>query len=89
MLHHALVPPRGLDEQSPFAKVVAAWFFDVDVLACLAGQNGRGGVPVVWGGNHHGVHRWVVQDAPQIGDRVLSAILSWIWRRRDSSGSHT
>ena len=63
----------GLDEPPPFVHVVAAGFLDIDVFARLARQDGRRGVPVVPGGNHHGIHRFVVQDAPQVGDRVLGA----------------
>ena len=75
VLHHDLVAAGGLEQQSAFAEVVAARLLHVDVLARLAGQNGRRGVPVIGRGDDHGVDRLVVEHAPQVGHRVLGTDL--------------
>src|SRR5262249_60775189 len=54
--------------QPALADIVTAGFLDVDVLAGIQGQDSRGCVPVVGGGDHHGVYALVVKDLAHVLD---------------------
>ena len=75
-LHDALVATRGFDHQPALAQVVRRRFFDVDVLAGVAGENGRGRVPMIGGGDEHGVDVLVLQDASKVADLLGRAALA-------------
>ena len=77
VLDDPVVPPRGLDGDPAFVDVVAARFFDVDVLARLAGPDRDQGVPVVGRGDRDGVDRLVVEHAADVlhGGRRPAALL--------------
>ena len=66
-LDHAPVFAGGGDHLLAFENVVAGWFLDVDVLAGLAGPDGRERVPVIRDGHGDGLHFFVVEDLPHIG----------------------
>ena len=57
VLDDPVVPPGGLDGDPAFMDVVAARFFDVDVLARLAAPDRDQGVPVVGRGDRDRVDR--------------------------------
>ena len=67
-LHDALVFARRLDHLLAFPAVVCGRFLDVDVLAGLAGPDGRQGMPVIGSGRDDGVDRLVVQGLAEILD---------------------
>ena len=46
-LHSAVMLACCLDHQFGLARVVAARFFNVNMLACIAGQDGCGSMPVI------------------------------------------
>src|SRR4051812_23316387 len=76
MLDDSLVFLCRFDELPAFENVMAEGFFNIDVLARLAGPNGRQRVPVVWGGDRDGV------DA-LVGERLTNvAILLWFFTLR-------
>src|SRR5215813_15408176 len=50
-LHDAFVFSRGGDHCAAFTDVVGEWLFDVNVLARLAREQGRDGVPVIGRGD--------------------------------------
>ena len=60
-------PPTSSGHQPPFADVVATRLFHVDMFAGVECQDGRGGVPMVGRGDHHGIDVVVVQHAAQVG----------------------
>jgi hypothetical protein len=62
-LHDALVAARGLHHEAPFAHHVGDGFFDVHILAGLAGGHGDEGMPMIGRGYHHRVDGGVVQAA--------------------------
>ena len=57
----------GFDQELALADVVRAGLLDVDMLARLAGEDRRGGVPVVGGGDGHGIDGLVVEQAEEVG----------------------
>ena len=65
-LHDAVVPPGRLDHAPAFDEVVRDRLLDVDVLARLAGPDGRQGVPVVGRGDHQGVDIAILQDTAHV-----------------------
>lgn len=65
-LDHALVTACGFDHEPAFPEVVGAGFLDVDMLTGLAGEESGGCVPVVRGGDDHGVDGPVLEDAAHV-----------------------
>ena len=78
-LDDAVVAARRFDHQPAFADVVGARFFDIDMLAGFAGEDGGRAVPVVGRGDHDGVDRLVLEHAPHVGDLLRA-------RARESFG---
>ncbi len=78
-LDDAVVFESGSGELASFPDGVGDWFFDVDVFPGLCGPDGSEGVPVVRGGNHHGVDVLVLKEAADIavGCDGLSRVV-WI-----------
>ncbi len=75
MLDDPVVPPGGLDGDPAFMDVVAARFFDVDVLARLAAPDRDQGVPVIGRGDRDRVDRLVLEhpaDVLNSGRRAAS-----------------
>ena len=58
---------RDFDEDLPFARVVAAWFLDVDVLAGLRRERSHRRVPMVWRRDEEGVHFFIFEHTAEIG----------------------
>ena len=69
-LYHTAISSNGLDHLSSLDDVVADRLLDVDILSCLAGQDGHEGVPVIGGGDRHGIDVPVVEHAPEIRFRL-------------------
>ena len=44
------------------------WFFEIDMLSCLASQNGRRRVPVVGSGYDDGLNFGFVENFPKVAD---------------------
>ena len=65
----ALLARRG-DHQLAFARVVAARFFDVDVLAGGAGQDCGRGMPVVRGGTDQNIDFFIIENPAEILNRL-------------------
>ena len=63
------------DEVFAFGGVVAAGFFNVDVLAGLEGVDTHGGVPVVGGGDDEGVDVWVGEGLAEVAERFRAGCL--------------
>ena len=57
----------GLSHRLAFAHVVRGRFFDVDVLAGLAGEDRRDGMPVCRCAHDDGVDRFVIEQTAEIG----------------------
>lgn len=78
-LDDAVVFEGGGGELASFPDGVGDWLFDVDVFPRLRGPDGGEGVPVVGGGNHHGVDVLVVEKAADVvvGRDGLSCVV-WI-----------
>ncbi len=66
-LHHPAVLACGGDHLLAFENVVACGLLDIDVLAGLAGPDGRERVPVIGDGHGDGLHRFIVEDLAHIG----------------------
>ena len=83
VLDDSVVLPRGLDGDAAFVHVVAARFFDVHVLARLAGPDRDQGVPVIGSGDRDGVDRLVFEHPADVlhGRRLAAAVLP-IWSSR-------
>ena len=64
------------DHQPRLSGVVAAGFFDVNMLTGLAAKNGRRRVPEVRRGDGDGVEVRIVKHAPQIGDATARCRLA-------------
>ena len=76
-LHDALVALGRLEHGAAFVNGLGQRLLDIDVLAGLAGEDGRQGVPVVGRGDEHHVHVLAVEDAAEVLHRVglLAALL--------------
>jgi hypothetical protein len=76
-LHHPAVLPGGRHHLLPFPKIMGKGFFDIHILARLAGPHRGQRVPVVRQGDDHRVDRFVIEDAAQIAEsrNRLAAIL--------------
>jgi hypothetical protein len=57
---------------------VAVGFFDVDVLAGLAGEDRRDGVPVVGRADHQGVDVLVVDEPAEVAGRPRRTPLQFL-----------
>ncbi len=66
VLYHNVVAPSSIDQQPPFAKVVATRFLHVDVLARLARHNGSRCMPMIWRRDDNGMNGLVVQHNAKI-----------------------
>src|ERR1700704_648697 len=77
VLNDPVVPSRGLDGDAPFMNVVAAWFFDVHIFACLAGPDGDQGVPVIGSGDRYRIDRLVFKAWADIlnGRRLAASVI--------------
>src|ERR1051326_216763 len=65
-LNDALVLAGSSHHQFAFVRIVAAGFFDIDMLASSAGENGCGGVPVIGNGARNGIDSRTFEDPPKI-----------------------
>ncbi len=65
-LNDPIVFEGGSCELASFPDGMGNGFFDVDVFPRLGGPDGGEGVPVVGGGNHHGVDVLVVEKAADV-----------------------
>ena len=74
-LHDAVVPPRSRDGQLSFTRIVAAGFFDIDMLAGRACQNRGRGMPMVRRGDDQGVDRLIVENLAEIDDTLRATVL--------------
>ena len=63
---HPLVSSSGAEHGLAFTDVVGEGLFDVDILAGLAGEDRRDGVPVVRRGDVNGVDLFFLEDAAEI-----------------------
>src|SRR5580704_9429890 len=66
VLANAVVLFYGADELAAFKGVVRAGFFDVDVLAGLAGPDSHERVPVIGSGNGDGVDVFVFEELANV-----------------------
>ena len=64
------VLPSRLDHLAAFPDAVAGGLLDVNVLAGLAGPDRAQGMPVVGGRDHQRVDALVIEDAPDVADRL-------------------
>ena len=78
VLDDPVVTPRGFDGHPTFVHVVAARFFDVDVLARLAGPDRDQRVPVIRRGNRDSVDRLIIEHpANVLNGRRLASVRSF------------
>ena len=80
-LDDAVVFAGGFDKEAALAEVVGDGFFDVDIFASGAGENGGGGVPVVGSGDDDGVDLFIFEDAAEIGAAADLAVAGFIGGR--------
>ena len=67
-LHHPLMLAGGLDHPSTFENIVGNRFLDVNILAGLDGPNGTQGMPMIRGGDAHGIDRFVFEKLANVFD---------------------
>jgi hypothetical protein len=60
--------PFAIFAVSPFFDIMGPWFFDIDMLSCLASQNGRRRVPVVGSGYDDSLNFEFVENFPKVAD---------------------
>ena len=65
-LHHTVVFQGRADQQFVFRRVMARRLLEIDMLAGLHGHDGRGGMPVVGHGDHHGIDILRLEQTAQI-----------------------
>lgn len=77
-LYHAVVLSRGLQHLLPLEDVVRHRLFKINILARLHGPNGGKRVPVVGGGDEHGLDGGVVEGAAHVSGNggALAGILA-------------
>src|ERR1035437_1928291 len=66
LLHELLILLLSLDQQGPLGRNVAAWLFNVDVLARLQGGDRQRGVQVVGSGDGDGVYVLLLEDLAKV-----------------------
>ena len=87
VLNNPAITTRGFDHQSAFPDVVRARLLKVNVLACIAGQNGRRSMPVIGCRDHHSIDRLVIKDATHIPQR-FRRFLAGLLDSRCGCGDH-
>jgi hypothetical protein len=65
-LDNSIVFPSGFDHQPAFTHVVRTRLFDIDVLAGIARQDGRRGMPVIRSRNRNRVHVRVIKNTTDV-----------------------
>ena len=61
---------NGVDDPSPFQDVVRTGFFEINVLAGLAGQHGSRRMPMIRCCDGDGIDGLIIQYPPEIGHGV-------------------
>ena len=81
MLDMRLVARRRLDQQPALANVVRDRFFDIDMLARIAGQDRCRRVPMIRSRHDHRIDRLVIEHPPHVSDRFAGRHVQTLRRR--------